>query len=80
LNSSLIVLSNNFDRLGNRILNESVAIYESVASWRGPLYSDLIFSPDDCWALRRGRAHIVDHESTPDICNYIASEQLHDVG
>jgi diguanylate cyclase (GGDEF)-like protein/PAS domain S-box-containing protein len=57
------------------ILNESVAIYESVASWRGPLCSDLIFAPDDCWSLRRGRAHIVDGESNPVICRHISQTQ-----
>lgn len=59
------------------ILNESVAIYESVASWRGPLCSDLIFSPDDCWALRRGRTHMVDKENTPVVCHHITNAQLH---
>lgn len=57
------------------ILNESVAIYESVASWRGPLCSDLIFAPDDCWSLRRGRSHIVDGESNPVICRHISQTQ-----
>jgi diguanylate cyclase (GGDEF)-like protein/PAS domain S-box-containing protein len=57
------------------ILNESVAIYESVASWRGPLCSDLIFAPDDCWSLRRGRAHIVDSETNPVICRHISQTQ-----
>jgi len=58
------------------ILNESIAIYESVASWRGPLYSDLIFAPDDCWSLRRGRPHIVDSESNPVICRHISQARL----
>lgn len=57
------------------ILNESVAIYESVASWRGPLCSDLIFAPDDCWALRRGRPHLVDTGNTLVLCRHINMSQ-----
>lgn len=57
------------------MLNEDIAIYESVASWRGPLCSDLIFAPDDCWALRRGRTHIVDCAATPIICRHVSHAQ-----
>jgi diguanylate cyclase (GGDEF)-like protein len=40
-------------------------ILERVAAWGSPLPDSTVFKPDDCWALRRGRMHIVEENSNP---------------
>jgi diguanylate cyclase (GGDEF)-like protein len=44
---------------GIYILNNSRNILELVANWGGPLSGNPVFEPDACWALRRGRLHVV---------------------
>src|SRR4029077_16950218 len=34
-------------------------IVEVVASWGHPALAETFFAPKDCWALRRGRVHIL---------------------
>src|SRR5207302_4029584 len=34
-------------------------LVESIASWGRPRGGEEIFAPEDCWALRRGQAHVV---------------------
>ncbi|NMF86364.1 diguanylate cyclase [Nodosilinea sp. P-1105] len=41
------------------ILNSSRDRIEAVATWGSPLGTELDFSPQNCWALRRGRLHQV---------------------
>ena len=65
------------------LFHASRNILDRAASW-GPVLSDpLVFKPDDCWGLRRGRMHIVETDiSLPDqakpapslICPHIAQE------
>ncbi|MCW6037949.1 PAS domain S-box protein [Spirulina subsalsa FACHB-351] len=38
-------------------LNESGNLVEAIATWGEHFNSETIFSPDDSWALRRGRTH-----------------------
>ena len=42
-------------------------LVEAVATWGEPLNSDVIFTPKECWSLRRGRAHWI-AESHPGLC------------
>lgn len=44
---------------------------EMVTSWGNPLYSETIFHPKDCWALRRGRVHWMGSDRHELICNHI---------
>lgn len=37
--------------------NESGSVVEAMASWGDNAWSEQVFAPDDCWALRRGRRH-----------------------
>ncbi|MEM9541235.1 MAG: PAS domain S-box protein [Cyanobacteria bacterium P01_E01_bin.42] len=46
------------------VLNEGRNLVEAIASWGTHFNSELIFSPEDSWALRRGKVHWVD-ESHP---------------
>jgi diguanylate cyclase (GGDEF)-like protein/PAS domain S-box-containing protein len=39
------------------MINASYHVVEAVAAWGESSLNDLTLSPDDCWALRRGRLH-----------------------
>lgn len=41
------------------LMSASRNLLESVAAWGSPAPKPRVFVPDDCWALRRGRAHYV---------------------
>jgi len=60
---------------------------EAIAFWGDPPPARRVFSPSDCWALRRGRVHVMDgssaelrcphiQEATPDgaVCAPLAAE------
>jgi len=42
---------------------DAASLLEPVATWGQPSTGDAIFSPQDCWALRRGRPHVVPDEA-----------------
>jgi diguanylate cyclase (GGDEF)-like protein/PAS domain S-box-containing protein len=44
---------------------------ESVLVWGGALANERIFSPDDCWALRRGNVHMVKDPETGMGCSHL---------
>ena len=44
---------------------------EMVTSWGNPLYSETMFHPKDCWALRRGRVHWIASDRQELLCNHI---------
>ncbi|HVN07476.1 MAG TPA: diguanylate cyclase [Patescibacteria group bacterium] len=44
------------------LLNPSVALMEAVAAWGSEPQREVMFAPEDCWALRTGRVHV----SSPD--------------
>lgn len=56
------------------ITSSSRNIVESVATWGEKLSTDRTFSPDDCWALRRGRVHIVTDSGSPLRCGHVKGE------
>lgn len=43
---------------------------EMATSWGNSLCSESIFSPQDCWALRRGRMHWVGNDQQDLLCNH----------
>jgi diguanylate cyclase (GGDEF)-like protein/PAS domain S-box-containing protein len=52
-------------------LASSGSVVEAVATWGSPPPSRTVFSPIDCWALRRGRLHVV-HDGDPELrCPHI---------
>jgi diguanylate cyclase (GGDEF)-like protein/PAS domain S-box-containing protein len=51
------------------VLGSGSGLFETVASW-GTSHSSTIFSIDDCWALRRGRPHTVDHGERGLVCKH----------
>jgi diguanylate cyclase (GGDEF)-like protein len=59
------------------VMNSSKNLLEAIASWGPtPLTSDLIFTPDECIALRRGQAHAVEDTHCGLICQHIRSHSL----
>lgn len=46
-------------------------IVESVAEWGDTSRIELTFTPDDCWALRRGRAHGVEDTRVGLLCKHL---------
>ena len=54
---------------------EGGTLLEAVAVWGGLSAEDAVFSPDECWALRRGRPHAAsDLESGP-VCAHVRHTQ-----
>lgn len=47
-------------------------IVEAVAAWGDELKTERVFSPGDCWALRRGKSHIVKNASSPVRCAHVS--------
>jgi len=56
------------------VLNASTTLMmEVVAYWGGPPPAEAVFSPDQCWALRRGRAHVVSAPESALLCTHLGS-------
>ena len=51
------------------VIGAGSGLVETVAQW-GAVHSSTIFSVDDCWALRRGRPHTVDHGERGLVCKH----------
>lgn len=57
---------------GLYVLNDQRTALRRVGAWKTPQPSLASFSPDDCWGLRRGRAH-VSHIGKEDVnCQHLA--------
>jgi diguanylate cyclase (GGDEF)-like protein len=53
------------------ILNSAKNALEIVAAWGGDPVDEAIFPPDDCWALREGRSHVVNDPQSGLICSHV---------
>lgn len=58
------------------VLDASKNLLEAVATWGGTEQEPVeqVFSPDDCWALRRGRTHVVEHSSVGLLCGHVRQD------
>jgi diguanylate cyclase (GGDEF)-like protein len=54
------------------VIAPGAAIVETVAAW-GPRGGERVFSMDDCWALRRGRPHLVEHGRHGLVCKHVGA-------
>jgi diguanylate cyclase (GGDEF)-like protein/PAS domain S-box-containing protein len=54
------------------VIAPGAALVETVASW-GLRSSERFFSMDDCWALRRGRPHLVEHGRHGLVCKHVGT-------
>ncbi len=55
------------------VLDPARTTVEMVASWGRQAPSQHSFTPGDCWALRRGRLHVVDGADAELICPHVDS-------
>jgi len=53
------------------ITTASRDLVEAVASWGTDCASEKTFLPDSCWALRRGRIHVVSDPASPLRCSHV---------
>ncbi len=54
------------------LINPSKSLVEAVANWGStPLTSEKLFTPNDCWALRRGKAHLVKDTDNGLLCKHL---------
>ena len=52
-------------------ISASRTLVEAVATWGNQLTSQKLFTPDECWALRRGRPHWVEDTQTGLLCKHL---------
>jgi diguanylate cyclase (GGDEF)-like protein/PAS domain S-box-containing protein len=52
------------------VIAPGAALVETVASW-GLRSGERFFAMDDCWALRRGRPHLVEHGRHGLVCKHV---------
>jgi diguanylate cyclase (GGDEF)-like protein/PAS domain S-box-containing protein len=55
------------------MLNQSKNLVEAMTTWGDDLPTHTLFSPSDCWALRRGRLHWIDRTNAGLACKHIHS-------
>ncbi|MCX7046905.1 MAG: diguanylate cyclase [Candidatus Sumerlaeota bacterium] len=59
------------------VMSDSQDALETVCRWGKAGSDDGLFAPDDCWALRRGKTHVVLSPATPQICPHLPSAPPH---
>ncbi|WP_204101995.1 MULTISPECIES: PAS domain S-box protein [Spirulina sp. CCY15215] len=58
------------------VLNEGGNLVEAIASWGTHFNSETIFSPEDSWALRRGKVHWVDESHPRLLSKHVHSDPM----
>jgi diguanylate cyclase (GGDEF)-like protein/PAS domain S-box-containing protein len=53
------------------IISPSRNTVEAAAVWGDTAIAERAFSPQECWALRRGRTHMVEHPGSGLVCRHI---------
>jgi diguanylate cyclase (GGDEF)-like protein/PAS domain S-box-containing protein len=67
------------DRTGSLfVLNASQNLLEAVAHWGESLSGEQVFTPNDCWAFRRGEVHRVAGSQTGLLCKHIPAPSTAD--
>ncbi|HEV2305733.1 MAG TPA: diguanylate cyclase [Candidatus Acidoferrales bacterium] len=52
--------------------NNSVNLLEATVKWGEKLLGEAVFTPEQCWALRRGQVHRVADPSAPVLCAHLS--------
>jgi len=60
------------------LINSSKNLAEAFEMWGEPPNTERLFTPLNCWAVRRGRPHLIDQEHKGLLCEHI--HQLNDDG
>ena len=55
------------------LLRDSKNLLSPVTAWGHPPPAEELFPPDDCWAMRGGRAHRVDDPASALLCKHITA-------
>lgn len=55
------------------IMHPSRNYLEKTTSWGNPQPHEITFTPEQCWAIRRGRIHCVDSSHIELMCSHLAS-------
>ncbi|HAT5920568.1 TPA: diguanylate cyclase [Legionella pneumophila] len=55
------------------IMHPSKNYLEKTTSWGNPQPHELTFTPEQCWAIRRGRIHHVDSSHIELLCGHVSS-------
>jgi diguanylate cyclase (GGDEF)-like protein len=58
------------------LLNGQRTVVEARTTWGENAATD-VFGPDDCWALRRGKAHLVDDVAAGLVCRHVEVHEVH---
>jgi diguanylate cyclase (GGDEF)-like protein len=68
------VLANLFPAADGSInlVNASQNLLAPVGTWGNPIQGEPVFAPDDCWAVRRGRAYPEEEARTVLTCKHLA--------
>jgi diguanylate cyclase (GGDEF)-like protein/PAS domain S-box-containing protein len=53
------------------VITASRNLVESVALWGDAALVERVFAPDECWGLRRGRVHWVEHSISGLLCKHL---------
>ena len=54
------------------VLNDSINLFEPKAAWGQAVGNGAAFALEGCWALRRGRTHLVSETSNRLICQHVS--------
>lgn len=54
------------------VISPSRNLVEPVAQWGGATEGEHIFAPEDCWALRAGRTHVVEDPTSRLVCRHLS--------
>jgi diguanylate cyclase (GGDEF)-like protein/PAS domain S-box-containing protein len=57
------------------LFTDNGMLLEAAGVWGGLSPEEAMFSPDDCWALRRGRAHAASDSDTGPVCAHVKQTQ-----
>ncbi len=55
------------------IVDDSRTLLQEVAYWGTPPPEPRVFDVDDCWALRLGKMHFIEHPDTELLCSHLGS-------
>lgn len=56
------------------VFKESRNLLDAVAAWGPGVRAAGVLVPDECWALRRGKAHLADDSATSPACPHVRSD------
>lgn len=62
---------------GVNLINASQNLVTPLSSWGTPIGGELVFAPDDCWALRRGQPYPEEGSFAAFTCRHLGENRAH---